>query len=192
MKMYIKMKKIIIALALLLCFSAVAAAQIQASHAIEPGMKYREYKNYYDYHLYEHQKGDPYSRFWTGAASFVIPGLGQIFEGEWVRGLLFFAGNAALGTAYRSSFNVEYDSSGNVIASSPKSFLTYVYFFGYLGVDIWAMMDAIHVAKIKNMYYQDLKAMRSSLDVDLEPYFAYTPSSDGMKPVTGLSLKLNF
>ena len=187
MKMYIRMKKIIIALTLLICFSAAASAQ-----TIRPGMKYREYKNYYDYHLYEHQKGDPYSRFWTGAASFLIPGLGQVFEGQWVRGLLFFAGNIALYSGYVANMNVEYDSAGNVVSSSPASPMAYVCFFGQLGLDLWSIIDAVHIAKIKNMYYQDLKAMRSSLDVDLEPYFAYTPSSDGVKPVTGLSLKLNF
>ena len=181
------MKRLIIVLAILFGFSVAASAQ-----AIQPGMKYREYKKYYDYHLYEHQKGDPYSRFWTGAASFVIPGLGQIFEGEWVRGLLFIAGNAALYSGYRANMNVEYDSAGNVVSATPDGPLAYVCFFGQLGLDLWSIIDAVHVAKIKNMYYQDLKAMRGSLDIDLEPYFAYTPSSNGITPAAGFSLKLNF
>jgi len=43
------------------------------------------------------------------------------------------------------------------------------------------------------MYNQDLRSKMSSMDMRLEPYFAYTLTSPtGLQPVTGLSLKLSF
>ncbi len=64
-----------------------------------------------------------------------------------------------------------------------------------LGLDIYSICDAVHVSKAKNMYNQDLRAQRASLDFRIEPYFAYTPTGGpigSLAPAAGLSLKLNF
>ena len=63
-----------------------------------------------------------------------------------------------------------------------------------LGLNIWSVVDAVHVAKVKNMYYQDLRGQNAMLNFDLEPYFALTPSGveNGMVPAAGLSLNLCF
>ena len=59
--------------------------------------------------------------------------------------------------------------------------------------DFFIPCDAVHISKVKNMYNQDLRAQRASLDFNVEPYFAYTPYAPGaVKPVAGLSFKVNF
>ena len=187
------MKRILLALSILLCFATASSAQtIQAFHSIEPGMKFREYKHYYDYHLYTHQKGDPYSRFWTGTASFFIPGLGQMFEGEWVRGIMFLAAATSLYAGTIANTEIVYDDEGKVLSSKPKNAMASVCSIGQFAVSIWSIVDAVHVAKIKNMYYQDLRALRSSVDAKLEPFVAFAPSTSGTQPVTGLNLKITF
>ena len=45
-----------------------------------------------DLHGYHYQDGDPYRPGVMGFASFVLPGLGQMLEGETGRATLFFGG----------------------------------------------------------------------------------------------------
>ena len=58
-------------------------------------------------------------------------------------------------------------------------------------VEIWSIVDAVRVAKVKNMYEQDLRK-KYSLDVDLYPSVNYVQTSGGVKPTAGLSLALKF
>ena len=64
-------------------------------------------------------------------------------------------------------------------------------------VDIWAIVDAVKVAKVKNMYYQDLYGRRAAVDLGFEPYFTLAPSSSAVtgnafQPVAGMSMRLSF
>ena len=159
-----------------------------ASANVVPGMQYREYKDYYDTHFYIPLKDDPYSRAWTGIASAVIPGLGQAVEGEWLRGLCILAANVGLYCLELTG--VEIDGYGRAYVSNA----TYWVAAGArLALNIWSICDAVHIAKVKNMYYQDLRGLRSSVDLRLQPYFAFTPAaSNSLQPAAGLSLSLNF
>lgn len=152
------------------------------------GMKYKQYKSYYTPKLYVPQAGDPYSRFWAGAASFLIPGLGQGVDGEWGRGALICLGNIGLYAVMLS--DSYYDLNGTLYYGTVGSIAN----IARIVYDIWSIVDAVRVAKIKNMYYQDIRAQRASIDFNIEPYFAYTPSGIGnsLTPTTGLTLKLNF
>jgi len=162
--------------------------RLYANGPVVPGMSYRDYKDFYDTGFYCPEPDDPYSRFWTGAASFLIPGLGEAIEGEWLRGLCFCASNVALYAIQRS--NAVYDGTGAVVDAN--SFY-WTAFFARVALNIWSICDAVHIAKVKNMYYQDITRMRSSLDFKLEPYFAYSPSdANNLRPAAGLSLKLSF
>ena len=153
-------------------------------------MSYNAYKKYYDTGEYIPQPGDPYSRFWNGFASFLIPGLGQCFEGEWLRGVLIFAGNVTLNSIIIQG--TSYDENGG-IHYSDTSYTAGIIAFVY---GIWSICDAVKIAKIKNMYYQDMKTMRTNMSLSLEPFVSYAPqsSSSGIAcvPTAGLSLKLNF
>jgi hypothetical protein len=162
-----------------------------ASGPVHEGMKYREYKDLYDPGFYVRQPGDPYSRGWAGVASFLIPGLGEAIDGEWVRAAQFFGVNVLLGViqladtaTYRTNNTIRIETGTVGTIAGVTRF----------AVNIWSIFDAVRIAKVKNMYYQDLRSMRSSIDMRMEPYFACTPvSTDGtLLPVAGVSMKLAF
>ena len=166
------------------------AVFLNTEQTVYPGMRYKEYKNFYNTHNYVRQTGDPYSPFWVGFAEVFIPGLGEGIAGEWGRAAGFFFSNLGLGLL---SYTQRTPYVQNGYTYYEYSSLYWVIMAARLGLNIWSICDAVHVAKVKNMYNQDLRAQRASLDFNLEPYFAYTPySMNGMQPVAGLSLKVNF
>ena len=156
------------------------------AYEVYPGMTYRQYKSYYSPKYYIPQDGDPYTRFWAGFASFLIPGLGEGFDGEWGRGALVCLGNIGL---YAIMLSDSYDQNGMRYYGTVGSIASVARIF----YNIWSTVDAVRIAKIKNMYYQDIR-MRASVDFNLEPYFAFTPSgiNNTFTPTTGLTLKLSF
>ena len=170
-------------------FSGKNGYKANTDKEIYEGMKFREYKNYYNPKMYMHQEGDPYSRFWCGTASFFIPGLGEACEGVWGRAAAFFFGNIGLYIIQAS--DAVYDSYGYVTSYGTVGTIAGL---ARIGVNIWSIVDAVRIAKIKNMYYQDIRGQRAMLDVNLEPYFAYTPTgvSNTLTPTAGFTLKMNF
>lgn len=186
----------------------IAASLVSAQAQIAPGMKYKDLKGLYNPKEYIPESTDPYSRGWAGVASFVIPGLGQVIDGEVGRGLLFFGGNVALnivarGQLQRFSDSVVTDSSGQVTGykdeAAARSSARNVILIGAsaLALNIWSIVDAVRVAKVKNMYTQDLRRQRSSVDFDFAPFFTYAPSEltasgSSLTPTAGMSLRVSF
>ena len=166
-------------------------------------MKYRQLKGLYKTRDYRKVAGQPYSPFWSGFASFVIPGLGEIFDGEWVRGLCIAGANIAMGSYVRRKGNewvTKYNAWADVQDPDNPDIDTMPWPSGSiflvggirLGLGIWSIIDANKIAKIKDAYWQDCMGY-SAVTVSLDPYFAYTPvPGSGPQPVTGLSLKLTF
>ena len=58
-------------------------------------------------------------------------------------------------------------------------------------LDICAIVDGVRVAKVKNMYEQDLKKMYA-LDVDLYPSVNYIQLASGVQPTAGFTLAMRF
>jgi hypothetical protein len=135
----------------------------------------------YDYRLYQKSLYDRYSPAGSGVASFFIPGLGQMICGEWGRGFAYLGGHAAC-----------YMLTGiSAIAESDTLVLMSV--AGLLAIDICAIVDGVRVAKVKNMYMEDLR--RSGyygLDVDLYPSVNYVRTTSGIQPTAGMTLALRF
>lgn len=182
------MRKIIVLIMFALALPLALHAQVA------PGMKYGELKEIYNPKEYVPQYTDPYSRGWAGVASLVIPGLGQIICGEYGRGAAFLAGNIALNTLYITSSkrfreSVTVDSSGNVTgyknesAARSSSGVVLGSLAAGVALNIWSIVDAVRVAKVKNMYFQDLGGRRSSVEMNVEPYFG-----NAMQPAAGLTL----
>ncbi len=168
------------------------AINYNTNQSIKQGMRYSEYKDLYDKSMYIHQIGDPYSPGWAGVASFFIPGLGQGISDEWGRAAWICAVNIVLGIVSIGT----YPSFYNYINYYNKPFPT-VYFastIGRLAFDIWSIVDAVKVAKIKNMYYQDMRVMQlTQVNVSVSPFLYSTPNlGNGCQPVTGLSLNFSF
>ena len=163
---------------------------LNANGEIYEGMKYRELKGLYNHRYYIPEIWDPYSRGWAGVASFFIPGLGQGVCGEWGRGACIFLANMGIATLAEVGVlaGAELDNP-----NGPYT-LALAAMAGMVAFDIWNIIDAVNVAKVKNMYYQDLRKMRSSMDIKMEPFLTYTPSnsSGGSQAAAGLALKVSF
>lgn len=170
---------------------------------IRMGQKYRENKQIYNSSMYIPQYGDPYNPTTAGIASFFIPGLGQMLSGEVGRGLAFMGGyyGSYLVTVIGASmvtdgigyygidnnynYNYNYNNYSNtgmylLIAGGIAALTTY----------IWSIFDAVKVAKVNNMYMQDLRNNRVS--IQLKPYIetkTYPNITD--RPV-GMSVQISF
>lgn len=147
------------------------------------GMSFKEYAPYYNHKYYIKQLGDPYSPVWCGIASAIIPGLGECIAGEWGRGLGTFGLNVGLSLI------------SNVCIAEENYTLGYIFYGCALGASISSIFDAVIVAKIKNMYWQDINTQRYSFNLDVEPLLTCAPAAgalNNMQPVAGLSVKLSF
>ena len=166
------------------------SVNFNTANEVFPGMRYREYKDFYNTRNYIRQPGDLYNPFWIGFGDFIIPGLGNAIAGEWGRATGFFFSNLGLQILGLTQVSIVTTSSGSHLEYTN---LYWGIMAARLGMNIWSICDAVHVAKVKNMYNQDLRAQRASLDFNVEPYFTYIPyTSNGLQPVAGLSLKVNF
>ena len=196
------MKKILIAVVVALVTMASANAQVA------PGMKYKDLKGMYDTKEYVQQAIDPYRVGWTKFFSFFTPGLGHIMMGEVGRGFIFVGAEAVCTSIIRDSWDglkpyLVYDGNGTVTGFSDRDAAgkhitgVLVGLAGTLATSIWACIDAGKIAKVKNMYYQDMYGRHASVNVGLEPYFSFTPSpatpvSSSLTPTAGMSLRVSF
>ena len=187
------MKRIILIL-------VVALLPIAANAQYIGGAKYGDIKKIYNYKDYMPSQVDPYSPSWSSAFSFFVPGVGQILSGEVWRGVAFLGGAAIVSTV----FNDAYSDLGKCLAVNADQ--TKVYWTDKaqgqknvwillgctavdLGIAIWSSIDANHIAKVKNMYYQDVMGRTSSVEMNFAPTVAFTPTG---QPAAGMGLTINF
>ncbi|MBQ6044526.1 MAG: hypothetical protein IJL42_03270 [Bacteroidales bacterium] len=196
------MKRILVLIAAFVFTATAVSAQVA------PRMKYKELKDSYNSKEYVKSANDPYSPGWSGFASFVLPGLGQAINGETGRGIAFFAGDLAIGVAANLCADkfmkyVQTDANGKPLKIDGKYVYTDDAAAGkwagaIIGVSaigvanyIWNICDARKVAKVKNMYYQDL-AGKHAVGLDLYPSFDYAMTGEGARVVPGMTLSLQF
>jgi len=147
--------------------------------------RYSELKFTYDYHKYISQPYDKYNPSISGLCSFIIPGLGQIVCEETGRGLAFFAGS--FGCYLIANSGAVAVNSGNLGGSFPML----AGLGGMLAIDIWAIVDANHVAKVKNMYFQD-KRKTSKIELELAPYLEQLSINNENVIHVGMTMRLKF
>jgi hypothetical protein len=180
--------------------SAFATANAQSANSTH----YRDLKGSYNFKEYEKQATDPYNAGWYECASFFVPGVGQLLSGEVGRGIAFIAGEAIL-----MSIVAETASTIKEIAiTNDKGFLigytdekkgktNMAVMLSALGVDlglaIWSSIDASRIAKVKNMYYQDLIGNDKPIELAFSPAVSFVPSQSGsMRPSAGLAVQVRF
>ena len=152
-----------------------------SSLAVAPMMKYKEMAKVYDYRLYQKSLYDRYSPAGSGVASFFIPGLGQMICGEWGRGFAWLGGHVGC-----------YMLTG-ISAIGESDTLVLMSIAGLLAIDICSIVDGVRVAKVKNMYMEDLrKSGYYGLDVDIYPSVNYVRTTSGVQPTAGMTLALRF
>lgn len=171
------MKKLSFLLAGLVCISVLSYGQYSVNKTI------------YNYRDYRPRIGDPYNPGVAGVASVLIPGLGQMLSGETGRGIAFLGGSVGCTILYAVGYAVMsadinedgyYDGAGSgLVIFGALSMLT---------VDVWAIADAVRVAKINNMAFWDSQVPRK--DVQLQPYLGTLPKQNGL--AIGLSLNITF
>ena len=187
------MKRIILIL-------VVALLPIAANAQYIGGAKYKDIKNTYNYKEYMPSQADPYSPGWSSAFSFFVPGVGQVLSGEVWRGLAFFGGAAVCSSLIEDSFTelgkqlaIDIDNNTMHWIDKEKGQMN-VWTIGVatvvdLGLAIWSSIDASRIAKVKNMYYQDVMGRRASVEMNFAPTVAFTPTG---QPTAGMGLTLSF
>lgn len=158
------------------------------------GMKYNELKRYYNADEYTPTLYDRYSPAWSGVASFLLPGLGQIICNEPGRGFAFLGASLAgsvLGTVVTLS-SASVDKKGEIVYVSPTaSFAGFAIFVGVAALDIISIVDGVRVAKVKNMYEQDLRKAYS-FDMSVCPSFDLAMVGNSCQPTAGIKLSVRF
>jgi len=195
MKNHFSMKRLAVILL------AVILTGITLHAQVVPGMKYKELKNVYDSSLYVRQATDPYSPFWSGLSSLVIPGLGQMMCGEPGRGWAFLGGAFGIGVMTAASItgltNLVTVKDGFVVYADDRAasrWMAAIIILGgaYVGGAIWSVIDAVKVAQVKNMYYQDL-TKKTDVSFNMYPSLNYTYTSAGATTAApGLTLAVRF
>jgi len=113
---------------------------------------------------YSYQTGDPNNPVLMALSSAVIPGLGQIFEGETDRGIDFLGGflplvlvNRLFVFPFKSdlTYQQRYNLRTGVLVG--KSLLR-----------VWSALDAMHVAKINNLAFRE--KYKTDLSIKVFPY----------------------
>lgn len=173
-------------------------AQKNLPEGLRPGMMYKELKEKYDYNLYTPHYSDPHNLFAAGLCSFFIPGLGQMISGEVGRGFSFLAGSAGcaliygIGGAMVLGSMDPYSGDINTSAMGIGTVLAIGGLIGLITVDIYSIVDAVRVAKVKNMYMRDLQNL-SSFELKLSPYIQPASIQNfNTSASVGLTLKARF
>lgn len=153
---------------------------------VVPGMKYKDYKRYYKASDYVRQPSDRWYPAVGGLCSWVIPGLGQMLCGEVGRGIGFLGGAIGASVLMGVGSGLAYDAPGLGFT------LTLAGAAALLAIDISAIVDGVKVAKIKNMYEQDMRA-NTAYNVTMSPYVSTLALASGSyQPVAGMSLRVSF
>jgi hypothetical protein len=152
---------------------------------------YKQIKMNYNTRMYVSQPTDPYNPAISGLCSWLIPGLGQMICGETSRGLGFLGGYAGCYIVMGVGSVVAADSyeDGAIIAGS---LLTIVGAVGLLTVDIWSIVDAVKVAKVKNMYVSDMRKNTSSFHLEVAPYMDQISLNNEIVRPVGLTMRVRF
>ena len=192
------MKRLLIIFFIVLSTFASANAQYINKNS------YKDLKGIYNPKEYVKQDADPYNAGWYECASFFVPGIGQLLSGEVWRGLAFLGGEAILMSIITDTAS----EIEKIAVTNERGFLT-----GYtdetkgkknmaillsalgldLGLAIWSSIDAARVAKVKNMYYQDLIGGKTPVELSFAPAFSFAPSQSGSTQMSaGLALQVKF
>lgn len=174
---------------------------------VRPGMTYKELKQVYNTKSYQKTSTDPFSPFWLGLTSFAEPGVGQLIAHEPGRGWAFIGGDFLIGLVggygIRTVYNsIEKDADGNIIKEDNKIvFLdekaakkgAYIFAGAALAnlvLRIWSCSDAVKIAKVKNMYNQDLMGRYAT--ATMYPSVDFVQTGSGYKPTAGMTFAVRF
>ena len=147
--------------------------------------QYKSYKDCYNLKTYSYEKTDQYNPTTAGVLA-IIPGAGHCYAGEPWRGLAFVGGMVgSFGVAVAGFALLPWDESGR--SEVPGYVIGAIGWCGVAAFYIWSIIDAGHVAKIKNM-----KLRGNNISLKMEPCFRLANQNYFIANTTGLTLKINF
>ena len=187
---------------LILIAILVLAGAFSASAQYADAPKYKDLKEVYNFRMYMEHASDPYNAAMAGLFGFFTPGVPQLLMNESLRGALFFGGSAfcfymAEDAASELTKLTAYDTNGQPYYTDTDKAEKYTklmlgFLAADLGIAIWSCIDAKRVAKVKNMYFQDVLSRQAQVGVSVQPFLSYTPVQGDIQPAAGLSMKLSF
>jgi hypothetical protein len=169
------MKNFVILLVAVLLLNASAKGQ------------YKVNKTKYNFRSYSYELGDPYNPSVAGLTSFLIPGLGQMISGEGGRGVAFLGGFLGCGLISLIGASISTDDINNGGDGTKGTGLATMGFLGMIAVDVWAIIDAMHVAKVNDLAWRATR--KTGYNLRISPYIGSFKSE---KVPVGLSLKVRF
>lgn len=165
---------------------------------IVPGLQYSDLKNIYYAREYKHMPGDPYSPALSAIGSFFIPGLGQFCCGERGRGLGMFAAGAAIDAAMIFSvtqfvYYIDVDGAifKDVDEAAKWAGASFGFTLGALAYGVICSIDAVNVAKVRNMYSRDLNKLQA-VELNVYPSLDFARTQKGATPAAGVTLSMRF
>ncbi len=146
--------------------------------------QYKIDKTKYDFKTWTYEEGDPYNPVTCGVLS-IIPGVGQMVAHECGRGAAFLGGAAGCFLFSVTGFGVAFGSNEELGGG-----MIIVGLLGIAAIDIWSIIDATRVAKVKNLAWRDRN--NTGFNLHMEPYISPIQTIGSTKTQVGLSLKVHF
>lgn len=165
-------------------FENGTVVQINAG-IIRPNMNYKQYRKFLDYKDYSPWEYDPYNPGVSGTLSFFIPGLGQFVDYEYGRAAIFFFGSLACLITGTIMIGSGTGMGNDGLLAGGLTCLA-----GDLALRIIGTVDAIRVAKVKNLYERRLYDLKSAEKLSINPVIYKSDISKGIG--VGLSIAFNF
>ena len=131
---------------------------------VRPNMNFKQYKKLFNPADYVPWEFDSYNPGVSGTLSFFIPGLGQFTDYEYGRAAAFFFGSLVLIITGPILIVSGLGSGNNALTA-----LGAICIAGDLSLRIGNTVDAVKVAKIKNMYEQKLHSLNSNGKISINP-----------------------
>ena len=140
--------------------------------------QYSKDKLLYNYKSYSYDTNDKYHPIISGVASYIVPGLGQIYCNENRRGYNFLAGYCGAIVLMSTGALIQLPESLNPENNNPESVFFMDGSLGSImilsgvisafGIQIWSSIDAVKVAKVKNLSIRNRDS--SSIKVHFKPF----------------------
>ena len=147
-------------------------------------ISYKYLKMKYSKVPYKRMDSDKYSPDVAFLLS-LIPGCGHIYAGEPLRGLFFIGGmGGSFGLMYYGASNIE------LFSDEDDTFAGILLLSGFIGFTtfyIWNMIDAVKVAKVKNLAFRN-----NDISLKVLPNFEFTSLSHQPTNNFGIRLILTF
>ncbi|MCX6307509.1 MAG: hypothetical protein NTY32_01320, partial [Bacteroidia bacterium] len=93
---------------------------------------------------------------------------------------------------FGESFDNMYNENYTPLPSARGAGKMVLGIFGAIGINIWSIVDAVHVAKVNNMYYQDHFKRSSAVNLEIAPYAEPITMFNQVNVPVGLTLKATF